>query len=60
MRNSETYFEQVPVEIVESIIHQDTALNKKPEKSRVRVRAPRPQAARKFPDPLKKIPSKGQ
>jgi hypothetical protein len=60
MRNSETHFEQVPIEIVESIIQRDTALDTKPEKSRVLVSAPEQQTLKKFPDPLKKIPSKGQ
>jgi hypothetical protein len=60
MRKSETFFEQVPIEIVENIIHQDTAPDKKPEKSRVLVTASGKQTARGVPDSRKKIPSKGQ
>ncbi len=60
MRNSETHFEQVPVEIVENIIHQDTAPNRKREKSRVPASAPERRSVRKFRDPPKKIPSKGR
>lgn len=59
MRNNETHFEQVPIEIVQSIIQQDAALGKMPRKSSVLVPAPERQALRKFPKPKKNIPSKG-
>ncbi len=60
MRNSETHFQQVPIEMVESIIQQDPALQRKPKKSPVLAPAPEQQAVRKFPEPQRKIPSKGQ
>ncbi len=60
MRNSETHFEQVPIEIVESIIHQDTAVNRTPEKSRALAMASGKQTAKEVPDSRKSIPSKGR
>ena len=59
MRNNETHFEQVPIEIVESIIQQDAALGRISRKSYALVPVPERQALRKFPKPKKNIPSKG-
>ncbi len=44
MRNNETHFEQVPIEMVQSIIQQDAALGKMPRKSSVLVPSPGRQA----------------
>jgi hypothetical protein len=59
MRNSETYFEQVPIEVVQSIIQREKALDSPREKSRAPVLLPEQRGARKFPKSSKDNSAKG-
>jgi hypothetical protein len=60
MRHSETHFEQVPIEVVESIIRQDSTLKEMPDKSPVAALATEQLAVAKFSKPQKTIPTKGR
>jgi hypothetical protein len=60
MRNTETYFEQVPIELVEGILQHDAALEKIPEKAPVPVPATERRAVKEFPKPKKNTSFKGQ
>jgi hypothetical protein len=60
MRHSETHFEQIPIEVVLSIIQQAMALDSPPKDSPAPVPAPEPQVAREFPKTQEGIPTKGR
>jgi hypothetical protein len=60
MRNNETHFEQVPIEIVEILLRQEAAPETMQEKSLVPVLVTERQATRESPKPRKTVPSKGR
>lgn len=58
MRHSKTHFEQVPIEIVEIILRQETVLKKTPDESP--GPAPEQQAEAKLSKEQTSAPSKGE
>jgi hypothetical protein len=60
MRNGETHFEQVPIEVVETILRQATAPARMPEKSPAPVSAPERQAPAEFLKQEERTPCNGQ
>jgi hypothetical protein len=59
MRHSATHFEQVPIEIVETVLRHDATLEKNSEKSRVSVPGPEQEPTADFPRQQEIVPSKG-
>ncbi len=59
MRHSETHFEQIPIEVVLSIIQRAMALDSPPEDLPAPVPEPEPQVAREFSKTQEDIPAKG-
>ena len=60
MRNRETYFEQVPIEIVETVLRQAAALAEELEKTPAPVPALERQAVEELLNQQESTPSKGQ
>jgi hypothetical protein len=60
MRNRETHFEQVPIEVVETVLRQARVLARMLEKSPAPLSALERQAVAEFPKQRGKYPSKGQ
>jgi hypothetical protein len=60
MRHKETYFEQVPIEVVETIIQQDSTPEEIRDKSPVPAPVPERRAVVQFRKPPKTIPTKGR
>jgi len=60
MRNRETYFEQVPIEIVETVLRQTAAVAEEPEKTPASVPALERQALEELLQQQENTPSKGQ
>ncbi len=60
MRNRETYFEQVPMEIVETVLQQAAALAEELEKTPAPVPALGRQAVEELLKQQESTPSKGQ
>lgn len=60
MRNTETYFEQVPIEVVETVLHQTAVLASVAEKPPAPASVPEHQAEPKFPSQTETPHSKGQ
>lgn len=60
MRNRETYFEQVPIAIVETVLRQAAALAEELEKTPAPVPAPGRQAVEELLKQQESTPSKGK
>ena len=60
MRNRETYFEQVPIAIVETVLRRAAALAEELEKTPAPVSAPGRQAVEEILKQQESTPSKGQ
>ena len=60
MRNRETYFEQVPIAIVETVLRQAAALAEELEKTPAPVPALERQAIEELLDQQESTPSKGR
>jgi hypothetical protein len=60
MRNRETYFEQVPIEIVETVLRQAATLAEELEKTPAPVPSPGRQAVEELLKQQGNTPSKGQ
>ena len=60
MRNRETYFEQVPIAMVETVLQQAAALAEELEKTPAQVPAPGCQAIEELLKQQESSPSKGQ
>ena len=60
MRNRETYFEQVPIEMVETVLRQAAALAEELEKTPAPVPALERQAVEELLNQQESTPSKGQ
>jgi len=60
MRNRETYFEQVPIEIVETVLRQAAALAEELEKTPASVPALERQAMEELLNQQESTPSKGR
>jgi hypothetical protein len=60
MRYSATHFEQVPIEIVETVLRHDATLGKTPEKSRASVPEPEREAAAEFLEQQEIAKAKGK
>ncbi len=60
MRNRETYFEQVPIEMVETVLRQAATLAEELEKAPAPISAPGRQAVEELLEQQESTPSKGQ
>lgn len=60
MRNRETYFDQVPIKVVETVLLQAAALEGQLDKSPAPVSTPKRLNISESPDRQKNTPSKGK
>jgi hypothetical protein len=60
MRKRETHFEQVPIEVVETVLLKAVALERIPEKSPAPVSTPKRPSISVAPGQQKNAPSKGK
>jgi hypothetical protein len=60
MRNKETYFDQVPIEVAETVLRQAAAAATLPERTPAEVSAQKQQAATELLQQDESVPSKGQ